>query len=115
MTSTVSNWFGLRGSETPAEPPKPAVVRTATAAPATPARTKAQGQPIAAAPKASVQAVPTAPRQETAAAEPQSRGTTAADHADEFVRKPLQRIPLALNRLVVMIGSSAGADDHCYA
>jgi murein L,D-transpeptidase YafK len=77
MTSTVSNWFGLRGSETPAEPPKPAVVRTATAAPAAPARTKAQGQPIAAAPKASVPAVQTPPRQETAAAEPQSRGTTA--------------------------------------
>jgi hypothetical protein len=77
MTSTVSNWFGLRGSETPTEPSKPAAVRTATAAPAAPARPKAQGQPIATVAKASVPAIQTPPRQETAAAEPQSSGTTA--------------------------------------
>jgi murein L,D-transpeptidase YafK len=89
MTSTVSNWFGLRGSEPPAEQPKPATVRTATAAPAAPARPKAQGQPIVAAQAAAKPTAPAiqsasrqetaaaAPRQEAAAAEPQSSGTTA--------------------------------------
>ncbi len=76
MTSTVSNWFGLRGSDTPAEPPKPAV-RAATAAPVAPARPKAQDQPIATQ-KAIASAVQSPPRQEAAAAEPQTRTAAQA-------------------------------------
>jgi murein L,D-transpeptidase YafK len=71
VTSTVSNWFGLRGSDTPAEPPKPAV-RTANAALPSSAQPKAQDQRIAA-PKASAPAVQPPARQEAAAAaEPQT-------------------------------------------
>jgi murein L,D-transpeptidase YafK len=72
MTSTVSSWFGVRGSDTPVEPPNPAV-RTATAAPSAPARPKAHDQQLTAQ-KAIAPAVqaPPPPRQEAAAAEPQT-------------------------------------------
>jgi murein L,D-transpeptidase YafK len=76
MTSTVSGWFGVRSSDTPAEPPKPAV-RTANAATPAPARPKAPAQQTAATPKATAPAVQPAPKQETATAEPQTRTAEA--------------------------------------